>query len=73
LYYPFVTVSNSCFGLCDHLREGRIERDSALCELLNEDVRFFVNPNLEIKILFLVLFVFTCFTIVIYLLVKLSL
>jgi hypothetical protein len=31
------------------LREKRVERDPALCELLNEDVGFFVNPNLEIK------------------------
>jgi hypothetical protein len=35
--------------LCDHLREERIERDPTLCELLNEDVGFFVNPNLGIK------------------------
>jgi hypothetical protein len=37
-------------GLCDHLREERVERDPALCELLNEDVGFFVNPNLGINL-----------------------
>jgi hypothetical protein len=36
-------------GLCDQLSEERVERDLALCELLNEDVGFFVNPNLGIK------------------------
>jgi hypothetical protein len=36
-------------GFCDHLREEMVERDPALCELLNEDVGFFVNSNLEIK------------------------
>jgi hypothetical protein len=36
-------------GLCDHLREESVERDPALCELLNEDVGFFVNLNLGIK------------------------
>jgi hypothetical protein len=36
-------------GLCDHLREERVERDLALCELLNEDIGFFVNLNLGIK------------------------
>jgi hypothetical protein len=35
--------------LCDHLREESVERDPALCELLNEDVGFFVNLNLGIK------------------------
>jgi hypothetical protein len=35
--------------LCDHLIEERVERDLALYELLNEDVGFFVNPNLGIK------------------------
>jgi hypothetical protein len=44
-----VIVSNSRFDLCDHLREERVERDLALCELLNEDVEFFVNMNLGIK------------------------
>jgi hypothetical protein len=36
-------------GLCDYLSEERVERDSTLCELLNEDVGFFVNSNLGIK------------------------
>jgi hypothetical protein len=31
------------------LREERVERDPILCEPLNEDVRFFVNPKLETK------------------------
>jgi hypothetical protein len=38
-------VSSSKFDLCDHLSEARVERDLALCELLNEDVQFFVNLN----------------------------
>jgi hypothetical protein len=37
-------------GLCDHLREERVERDPALCELLSEDIGFFVNPNLRINL-----------------------
>jgi hypothetical protein len=36
-------------SLCDHLSEERVERDPALCEVLNEDVRFFMNPNIGIK------------------------
>jgi hypothetical protein len=36
-------------SLCNHLREERVERDPALCVLLNEDVGFFVNLNLGIK------------------------
>jgi hypothetical protein len=44
-----VIVSSSGFDLCDHLSEERVERDPALCELLNKDVGFFVNPNLGIK------------------------
>jgi hypothetical protein len=36
-------------GLCDHLREERVERDLTLCELLNEDIGFFVNSNIGIK------------------------
>jgi hypothetical protein len=36
-------------GLGDLLREERVERDPILCELLNEDVGFFVNSNLGIK------------------------
>jgi hypothetical protein len=31
------------------LREERVQRDSILYEPLNEDVGFFVNPNLRIK------------------------
>jgi hypothetical protein len=31
------------------LREERVERDSVLCEPLNEDIRFFMNLNLVIK------------------------
>jgi hypothetical protein len=31
------------------LREKRVERNSVLCEPLNEDVGFFVNLNLETK------------------------
>jgi hypothetical protein len=31
------------------LSEERVERDSVLCEPLNEDVGFFVNLNLGIK------------------------
>jgi hypothetical protein len=31
------------------LSEERVERDPVLCELLNEDVGFFVNPNHGIK------------------------
>jgi hypothetical protein len=37
-------------GLCDDFSEERVERDPTLCELLNEDVGFFVNLNLGIKI-----------------------
>jgi hypothetical protein len=36
-------------GLGDLLREERVERDLALCELLNEDIGFFVYPNFGIK------------------------
>jgi hypothetical protein len=31
------------------LREERVQRDPVLCEPLNEDVGFFVDPNLRIK------------------------
>jgi hypothetical protein len=51
-----VIVSQLKVGLCDDLSEERVERDLALCELINEDVRFFVNPNLRIKISRLVCF-----------------
>jgi hypothetical protein len=37
-------------NLCDHLSEERVERDPTLCELLNEDVGFFVNLNLGINL-----------------------
>jgi hypothetical protein len=58
-----------CLG--DSLREKRVERDLILCEPLNEDVRFFVNPNLEIKFrISCVLLHFFVLTIVIYLLVE---
>jgi hypothetical protein len=36
-------------GLGDLLREERVERDPILCEPLNEDVGFFVDPNLRTK------------------------
>jgi hypothetical protein len=36
-------------GLGDLLREKRVERDLVLCEPLNEDIGFFVDPNLRIK------------------------
>jgi hypothetical protein len=36
-------------GLGDLLREKRVERDPVLCEPLNEDIRFFVDPNLRTK------------------------
>jgi hypothetical protein len=50
--------------------EERVERDPALFELLNEDIGFFVNPNLWTKSRDVV---FHCFTVVIYLLVEPSL
>jgi hypothetical protein len=31
------------------LREERVEKDPVLCEPLNEDVGFFVNPNIRTK------------------------
>jgi hypothetical protein len=46
---PLVIVSSSRFNICDHLSEERVERDPTLCELLNEDVGFFVNSSLGIK------------------------
>jgi hypothetical protein len=42
-----IGVAQDCF--CDILREERVERDPILCEPFNEDVGFFVNPNLGIK------------------------
>jgi hypothetical protein len=44
-------VSSSRFDLYDHLSEERVERELTLCELINNDVEFFVNLNLRIKIL----------------------
>jgi hypothetical protein len=69
----FVIVSSSRSDLYDHLSEERVERDPALCEPLNKDIGFFVNPNLEIKSHVSCALVFTCFTIAIYLLVEPSL
>jgi hypothetical protein len=60
---PFMIVSSSRFDLCDHLSKESVERDPALFELLNEDVGFFVNPNLEIKSLTSCALVFTLSTI----------
>jgi hypothetical protein len=57
-------------GLCDHLREERVERYPTLCELLNEDVGFFMNLKLRINLcvsclpllllLSLLLYIHTC-------------
>ena len=46
------------------LEEERVERDSALCELLNEDVGSFVDLNLGINLCLLshLLVVHTIFT-----------
>jgi hypothetical protein len=53
------------------LREKRVEREPVLCEPLNEDVGFFVNPNLRIKSrVSYVLLRLLVLTIVIYLLVE---
>jgi hypothetical protein len=52
-------------GLYDNLSEERVERDPALCELLNEDVGFFVNLNLENKSRVSRALMSTCFTIAI--------
>jgi hypothetical protein len=60
-------------GLCEHLSEERVERDPSLCELLNEDVGFFVVPNLGIKSRVSCALLFSCITIAIYLLVEPSL
>jgi hypothetical protein len=49
LYYPLCDSEQLKVGLCDHLREERVERDPTLGEPLNEDVGFFVNPNLGIN------------------------
>jgi hypothetical protein len=58
-----VIVRSSRFDLCDHLSEERVERDPALCELLNEDVGFFVSPNLRRKSCVSCLFTFTYFVV----------
>jgi hypothetical protein len=50
-----------------------VERDLTLCELLNKDVVFFVNPNLGIKSRVSCALVFTSFVVAIYLLVEPSL
>jgi hypothetical protein len=60
-------VSSSRFDLYDHLSEERVERELTLCELINNDVEFFVNLNLRIKILCLLCCLCLLFTIVIYL------
>jgi hypothetical protein len=53
------------------MREERVKRDQVLCEPLNEDVGFFVNPNLMIKSrVSCVLLHLLVLTIVIYLLVE---
>jgi hypothetical protein len=53
------------------MREERVKRDQVLCEPLNEDVGFFVNPNLRIKSrVSCVLLHLLVLTIVIYLLIE---
>jgi hypothetical protein len=56
------------------LREERVERDPVLCEPLNEDLGFFVNPSLGTKSrVSHVLLYLLVFTLVVYLLIKLIL
>jgi hypothetical protein len=56
------------------LREERVERDLVLCEPLNKDVGFFVNPNLGTKsCVSHVLLYLLVLTLVIYLLIELIL
>jgi hypothetical protein len=56
------------------LREERVERDPVLCEPLNEDLGFFVNPSLGTKsCVSHVLLYLLIFTLVVYLLIKLIL
>jgi hypothetical protein len=56
------------------LREERIERDPVRCEPLNEDVVFFVNPNLVTKsCVSRVLLYSRIFTLIVYLLIELIL
>jgi hypothetical protein len=58
-------------GLGDLLSEKMVKRDLVLCELLNEDVGFFVDLNLGLKLLCLsCALAFTCFTTAIYLLIE---
>jgi hypothetical protein len=45
LYYPCCDSEQ----LKNVLSEESVERDPVLCESLNENVGFFVNPSLEIK------------------------
>jgi hypothetical protein len=53
------------------LREERVEGDLILCEPLNEDVAFFVNPNLRTKSCVSHMFLYLlALTTVIYLLIE---
>jgi hypothetical protein len=47
-----------------------VERDPVLCEPLNEDVGFFVNPNLGIKFCVSCVPAFTCLIPIIYLFIE---
>jgi hypothetical protein len=56
------------------LREERVERDLILYEPINEDVGFFVNPNLGTKsCVSRVLLYLLVFTLIVYLLIELIL
>jgi hypothetical protein len=56
------------------LREERVERNTVLCEPLNEDVGFFVNLNLETKsCVSHVLLYLLIFTLVVYFFIELIL
>jgi hypothetical protein len=56
------------------LREEKVERDPVLCEPLNEDVGFFVNPNLKTKsCISPVLLYLLVLTLVVYLVIELIL
>jgi hypothetical protein len=56
------------------LREERVERDPVLYEFLNEDVGFFVNPNLRTKsYVSCVLLYLLVFTLIVYRLIELIL
>jgi hypothetical protein len=50
LYCPSYDSEQLKVVICDDLSEEWVERDPTLCEVLNEDVGFFVNLNLGIKI-----------------------